>query len=95
MYMGFDVESNSIITSFRGSSNIVNWILNADFIKTDYVAEGCKDCEVHKGFYIAYNALKDEMLANLIVLTNLHPEATVVVTGHSLGGAEAMLAAVD
>ena len=40
--MGYDAESNSIISSFRGSDNIANYIEDADFFKTDYnLCEGC------------------------------------------------------
>jgi len=63
MYLGYDAASNSIITCFRGTENILNWITDADFIKVDY--PGCEGCEVHKGFYNAYTALQDRINRNL------------------------------
>lgn len=54
MIMGYDAASNSIISSFRGSSNLMNWLLNIDIIKIPYNVEGCTNCLVHKGFNTAY-----------------------------------------
>ena len=42
--MGYDPVSNSIVSSHRGSSNIMNWLSDFDFIKTPYVAPGCNNC---------------------------------------------------
>jgi len=47
MVVGYDPVTNSIISTFRGTSNIVNWIEDADFFKTDYNQPGCGNCEVH------------------------------------------------
>ena len=42
--VGYDPVSNSIITSFRGSSNIKNWLEDFDVFKVDYNEHGCNDC---------------------------------------------------
>jgi alpha-beta hydrolase superfamily lysophospholipase len=83
--MGYDSETNSIITSFRGTDNLVNLLSDADFIKFDY--PGCENCQVHRGFYESYHSLSADVLSYLQRLKALYPEATVIVTGHSLGGA--------
>ena len=44
MIMGYDASTNSIISSFRGSANLMNWLLNIDFVKIDYTVGGCVDC---------------------------------------------------
>ena len=43
--------------AFRGTSNLENWLLNLDTIKTDY-----KDAKVHKGFYTAWLSLKPSIM---------------------------------
>jgi putative lipase involved disintegration of autophagic bodies len=93
--MGYDSASKSIITSFRGSSNVMNFLEDADFYKVDYNQPNCNNCQVHQGFYLAYKSLKDDILAYAKTLKAKYSSATVVVTGHSLGAAEAMLGAVD
>jgi len=92
---GYDRSTNSIITSFRGSSNVMNFLEDVNFFKTSFVRSGCNNCNVHEGFYAAYNSLKNNMLSAVKGLKASYPSATVVVTGHSLGSAESLFAAVD
>jgi len=92
---GYDRDTHSIITSFRGSSNVMNFLEDVNFFKTSYVRSGCSNCNVHEGFYAAYNSLKDKMLSAVKSLRSKYPSATVVVTGHSLGSAESLFGAVD
>mmetsp|Transcript_22145 Transcript_22145/g.21368 ORF Transcript_22145/g.21368 Transcript_22145/m.21368 type:complete len:112 (+) Transcript_22145:374-709(+) len=92
--MGYDPESNSIITMFRGSVNLINWILDFDFIKIDYTVGGCQDCRVHQGFHAAYTSLSVEMEAYMLEMVARYPGARIVVSGHSLGGAEAVMCAM-
>jgi hypothetical protein len=55
--LGYDPESNSIISSFRGTSDALNWLEDVVFFKTPYVRDGCENCEVHRGFYGCYNSM--------------------------------------
>jgi len=53
----YEPARDAIITGFRGSSNVMNWLENIDFVKIDYTLGGCQDCQVHKGFFNSYNCL--------------------------------------
>jgi len=92
---GYDSHSKSIIVSFRGSSNIKNWLDNFDFVKQDYSLHGCKNCQVHTGFYKSYLTLKDGLLSQVDYLAGKYKGATIVVTGHSLGSAQSVFLALD
>jgi hypothetical protein len=95
MVVGYDPITNSLISTFRGTSNIVNWIEDADFFRTDYNRPGCNDCSVHRGFLNTYESLSEEYIPYLTNLINKYPGARMNIVGHSLGGAQATLAAVD
>lgn len=45
----------------------------------------CDGCKVHEGFYKIYEDLANNLLACTYTLKSNHPDAEVVVTGHSLG----------
>ena len=84
---------NSVIVSFRGSSNIQNWLLNLGTTKTSYSA--CTGCAVHSGFLSAYNSVSAAVKTHVNGLLAKYRNARLMVTGHSLGGSVAILAAAD
>lgn len=92
-FTGYSPASNAIILAFRGSSNIKNWIINLSFNQVAYPK--CTNCKVHSGFYSGYNGLKSTIISQLNTLVAAHKTAKIYLTGHSLGGAIALLAAVD
>ena len=50
---------------------------------------------VHTGFANSYRAVRTEVLDAVKEILQGHPDRTIVLTGHSLGGAIANLAAMD
>ena len=69
-----------------------------DIIKVDYPpcsAAGVDGCEVDQGFYNAYNSVHDDVRSAVANFSADHPSAKLYVTGHSLGAAMSMLAALD
>lgn len=53
------------------------------------------DSQVHSGFLYAYNVVSSTVLKTVKAQAASYPSYTIVVTGHSLGGAVASLAAVS
>lgn len=92
-FTGFSTGLNAIIVSFRGSSNIANWIINLSFNQVTY--SRCNNCKVHNGFQVGYNTVKGTVISQIQGLRALHRDAKIYITGHSLGGAIAVLAAPD
>jgi len=90
---GYDSYTNSIFVSFRGSSNIQNWIDNIQVSKISPYAD--TSISVEKGFYKAYNYIKPELLNNLPILAKRYNTNKLLITGHSLGAAMATLMTYD
>lgn len=55
----------------------------------------CYKCKVHLGFYSNYLAFKPDLMEKIKVLKLAYPSALVFMTGHSLGAALAVFAAID
>lgn len=51
--------------------------------------------KVHKGFLDSYNEVQKELVATVLDQFKQYPSYKVAVTGHSLGGAQALLCALD
>jgi hypothetical protein len=92
VFVGYNADYKQIVVSFRGSSDIANWLADFDITQVDY--SYCSGCQVHKGFYDTWQGLKPFVIP---AVQSLYDQFgyEVVVTGHSLGGAVATLASVD
>ena len=92
-YVGYSASNNAIVVAFRGSDNTKNWIDDFDFGQIPY--SKCSGCYVHNGFYLAYMTVSHEVRQQLQFLLAKYRGSSVWVTGHSLGGALATVAAMD
>ncbi|MDB9525573.1 lipase family protein [Oscillatoria sp. CS-180] len=87
------VDSKDLYIVFRGTEKGTDWINNFQFRKKiyPYGDETTTDVRFHQGFMTAYFAVRDRVLK----VVNEFPDCAVTVTGHSLGGAIATIAALD
>lgn len=76
---------NCIVVAFRGTSDIRDWITDVSAWRRDILGKS-----VHAGFYNAVASVMDQITAKLAELAP-DPHLPIVVTGHSLGAADAML----
>lgn len=91
-----------IVISIAGSSTIREYIVDAAFIQIPYIvtpsatpSTRCLGCWVDAGFYAAWLELRRSVLAAISTAIAAYPKYTLVITGHSLGGAVATMAAAE
>lgn len=92
-YVGYSSTHSAIIVAFRGSSDAKNWIDDFDATHTTY--SKCSGCSIHKGFYQGYMTVSSTVKSQITTLASKYRNAPIYVTGHSLGGALAVVAALD
>ncbi len=76
-------SQNLIYVAFRGSTSAKDWLGNFQVGIATYAH--CDGCEVHSGFYDAEQSVIEFVIEKTKAVQQVHPTATVVITGHSLG----------
>ncbi|KAK9763024.1 hypothetical protein K7432_010673 [Basidiobolus ranarum] len=103
-YVGYNPDRRKMVISFRGTSNIKNWIHDVQFLPIDfqYPHQGASyslPIKVHGGFFRAYESIRDQMREAIKLLGSIlaaeFQEYELIITGHSLGAAVAVFSAMD
>ena len=89
--VGFTYNHNSIFVSYRGSTNIINWINNAR-LKMIYPFDYNLDAGVETGFYNSYTKVYDDVIKCIHYTSELFGVYDILLTGHSLGAISTILA---
>ncbi|EPE10300.1 lipase [Ophiostoma piceae UAMH 11346] len=102
-FAGYDPVKDQIVVTYRGSSSIRNWLANIQIDQvpcSKYLSAGLSasigsSCKLHEGFAKAWTSLSNDTYNGVAKALAAHPSAAIVVTGHSLGGAVATIAAAE
>ncbi|KAG2227715.1 hypothetical protein INT45_004757 [Circinella minor] len=88
-----DDNKKSIIVVFRGSVSLNNWVADLTAILVNYPSVPL--ARVHSGFLNSWEDCKSTVTKTVKSELQAHPDYKLVITGHSLGGAVAVLSALD
>lgn len=83
-------NKDAVILAFRGSTEFIDWVIDANMILADAAVFGLQG-KVHSGF--AMQLLSEWFWIKQALNQFATPNTPIYVTGHSLGGALATLAA--
>ncbi|KAJ9056901.1 hypothetical protein DSO57_1027914 [Entomophthora muscae] len=95
-FVAIDSEKSRVIVAFRGSKNIQNVMADGLFVLTSYSPASRINSKVHSGFKLAtlsvYDAMRDRV--RLLLKNPEYSRYKILMTGHSLGGAMAVLSTI-
>lgn len=90
-FLAVDETNRLIVLAFRGTHSLDSLAVDLDYHQVD--SDLCAKCSVHKGFGTAWQQMRDQITTQVLDTIKAHPDFRFAITGHSLGGVLATLAA--
>ncbi|KAI8318446.1 alpha/beta-hydrolase [Martensiomyces pterosporus] len=93
-YVAHNEQSGEIIVAFRGTTTPTDMVTDLKLLQADWEwAETGSGAKVHSGFKTAVLSVAEPIDHAITALRTQNPNRNIVFVGHSLGGAQASLAA--
>ena len=87
--------NNNLIIAFRGTESLQDMISDIKIARKDLVLKNtCLKPLVHTGFYDQLDSVNNTIERNIKMFKESTPEGSLIITGHSLGGAVATIASL-
>jgi hypothetical protein len=78
-----DHATREIIAVFRGTESLQNWDTDTNYTLASFdTLPECVGCKVHGGYYLAWEAVMDDVRSLIQEQTRRFPGYGVVITGH-------------
>lgn len=95
-YLLRDDSAQEIVAAFRGTESIQNYETDMNYTFAPFdTFPSCEGCQVHGGYYLLWVSVVDSVQSMIQAQVDQYPDYGVVITGHSLGGSLAALAAAQ
>lgn len=106
-FIAVDPATKSIYLVFRGTASVQDWMNNLNALPVNYQplvvgwekfhvkSSKCKDCKMHKGFHNFIKTNGEQIVKEVVKWKEMHSDYRIVVTGHSLGAALAIVTGVE
>lgn len=96
-FVGYSKTLNQIIVSWRGTVDTKNWEQDFKYKLTKYTAKSgtCSNCSIHTGIYQSYKSVESQVNKAVNGLLSKYPTASILSTGHSLGGGLSVLTSLE
>lgn len=90
-------DGSHVHVSFRGTESLADMKYNFDIRRAKLaLKKSMGEIKVHRGFFNFYDQTRPDLVSRLKhVLSTCSSDAKVFISGHSLGGAAASIAAID
>ncbi|KIJ18505.1 hypothetical protein PAXINDRAFT_70939 [Paxillus involutus ATCC 200175] len=104
-FIARDDQREELVIAFRGTTDVTSILVDTSIILVPLKGPGLPPLDssliarsaeprVHIGFLIAFQTIAQTVLDKLELQLQAHPSYTIVVCGHSLGGAIASIASI-
>ncbi|KAI0449365.1 alpha/beta-hydrolase [Xylaria acuta] len=91
--LAIDPLNRRLVLAFRGAEG--NGVEAACLTQLISCTAICSECHCSSGFYDSWTDVRDQVVAMVAAAQQEYPDYPLTVTGHSLGGAHAILAAAE